>query len=186
MKGAIAKAQEFKESYGNAFIPQQFENAANPAVHVATTAQEIWEDTDGKVDIFVSAVGTGGTVTGVGTGLKQKNPDVKIVAVEPAGSPVLSGGKPGPHKIQGIGAGFVPGVLNRDVIDEILTVENDEAFDTSRAVAKSDGLLVGISAGAALAAATRLAERPENAGKNIVVLLPDNGERYLSTSLFQV
>lgn len=184
MKGAIAKAQEFKESYGNAFIPQQFENAANPAVHVATTAQEIWEDTDGKVDIFVSAVGTGGTVTGVGTGLKQKNPDVKIVAVEPAGSPVLSGGKPGPHKIQGIGAGFVPGVLNRDVIDEILTVENDEAFDTSRAVAKSDGLLVGISAGAALAAATRLAERPENAGKNIVVLLPDNGERYLSTSLF--
>ncbi len=186
MKGAIAKAQEFKESYGNAFIPQQFENAANPAVHVATTAQEIWEDTDGKVDIFVSAVGTGGTVTGVGTGLKQKNPDVKIVAVEPAGSPVLSGGKPGPHKIQGIGAGFVPGVLNRDVIDEILTVENDEAFDTSRAVAKSDGLLVGISAGAALAAATRLAERPEIAGKNIVVLLPDNGERYLSTSLFQV
>ena len=186
MKGAIAKAQEFKESYGNAFIPQQFENAANPAVHVATTAQEIWEDTDGKVDIFVSAVGTGGTVTGVGTGLKQKNPDVKIVAVEPAGSPVLSGGKPGPHKIQGIGAGFVPGVLNRDVIDEILTVENDEAFDTSRAVAKSDGLLVGISAGAALAAATRLAERPENAGKNIVVLLPDNGERYLSTSLLLV
>lgn len=186
MKGAIAKAQELKESYGNAFIPQQFENAANPAVHVATTAQEIWEDTDGKVDIFVSAVGTGGTVTGVGTGLKQKNPDVKIVAVEPAGSPVLSGGKPGPHKIQGIGAGFVPGVLNRDVIDEILTVENDEAFDTSRAVAKSDGLLVGISAGAALAAATRLAERPENAGKNIVVLLPDTGERYLSTSLFQV
>ena len=186
MKGAIAKAQELKESYGNAFIPQQFENAANPAVHVATTAQEIWEDTDGKVDIFVSAVGTGGTVTGVGTGLKQKNPDVKIVAVEPAGSPVLSGGKPGPHKIQGIGAGFVPGVLNRDVIDEILTVENDEAFDTSRAVAKSDGLLVGISAGAALAAATRLAERQENAGKNIVVLLPDTGERYLSTSLFQV
>lgn len=186
MKGAIAKAQELKESYGNAFIPQQFENAANPAVHVATTAQEIWEDTDGKVDIFVSAVGTGGTVTGVGTGLKQKNPDVKIVAVEPAGSPVLSGGKPGPHKIQGIGAGFVPGVLNRDVIDEILTVENDEAFDTSRAVAKSDGLLVGISAGAALAAATRLAQRPENAGKNIVVLLPDTGERYLSTSLFQV
>lgn len=186
MKGAIAKAVELKEKYGNAFIPQQFENTANPAIHKKTTAEEIWRDTDGSVDIFVSAVGTGGTVTGTGEGLKAKNPNVKIVAVEPADSPVLSGGKPGPHKIQGIGAGFVPDVLNMELLDEIITVANDDAFNTSRKVAKTDGLLVGISAGAALYAATELAKRPENAGKNIVVLLPDTGERYLSTSLFTI
>lgn len=186
MKGAIAKAEQLKEEYGNAFIPQQFENQANPAIHKKTTAQEIWNDTDGTVDIFVSAVGTGGTVTGTGRGLKEKKPDVKVVAVEPAGSPVLSGGRPGPHKIQGIGAGFVPEVLDVDLLDEIIQVENDTAFETSRHVAQTDGLLVGISAGAALAAATELAKRPENAGKNIVVLLPDTGERYLSTSLFTV
>ena len=186
MKGAIAKAEQLKEEYGNAFIPQQFENEANPAIHKKTTAQEILKDTDGKVDIFVSAVGTGGTVTGTGQGLKEANPDVKVVAVEPAGSPVLSGGKPGPHKIQGIGAGFVPDVLDKEILDEIIPVENDDAFETSRKVAKSDGLLVGISSGAALYAATQLAKRKENAGKNIVVLLPDTGERYLSTSLFVV
>ena len=184
MKGAIKKAEELKEEYGNAFIPQQFENEANPAIHKKTTAQEILKDTDGKVDIFVSAVGTGGTVTGTGQGLKEANPDVKVVAVEPAGSPVLSGGKPGPHKIQGIGAGFVPDVLDKEILDEIIPVENDDAFETSRKVAKSDGLLVGISSGAALHAATILANRPENAGKNIVVLLPDTGDRYLSTALF--
>ena len=183
MKGAIKKAEELKEEYGNAFIPQQFENEANPAIHKKTTAQEILKDTDGKVDIFVSAVGTGGTVTGTGQGLKEANPDVKVVA---AGSPVLSGGKPGPHKIQGIGAGFVPDVLDKEILDEIIPVENDDAFETSRKVAKSDGLLVGISSGAALYAATQLAKRKENAGKNIVVLLPDTGERYLSTSLFVV
>lgn len=186
MKGAIAKAEQLKEEYGNAFIPQQFKNKANSAIHKKTTAQEIWEDTDGKVDIFVSAVGTGGTITGTGLGLKEKNPNVKVVAVEPKDSPVLSGGKPGPHKIQGIGAGFIPDVLELDVLDEIIQVENDDAFNTSRAVAKSDGLLVGISAGAALYAATELAKRPENEGKNIVVLLPDTGERYLSTSLFDI
>lgn len=186
MKGAIAKANALKEEYGNAFIPQQFENEANPAIHKVTTAQEIWNDTDGQVDIFVSAVGTGGTVTGTGLGLKEKNPNVKVVAVEPADSPVLSGGAPGPHKIQGIGAGFIPKVINMDIIDEIIKVENDAAFETSRNVAKTDGLLVGISAGAALFAATELAKRPENAGKNIVVLLPDTGERYLSTSLFNL
>ena len=157
---------------------------ANPAIHKATTAQEIWNDTDGQVDIFVSAVGTGGTVTGTGLGLKEKNPDVKVVAVEPASSPVLSGGKPGPHKIQGIGAGFVPDVLRMDILDEIIPVENDAAFETSRDVARTDGVLVGISSGAALFAATELAKRPENEGKTIVVLLPDTGERYLSTSLF--
>ena len=183
-KGVIAKAESLKEEYGNAFIPQQFENAANPAIHKATTAQEIWNDTDGQVDIFVSAVGTGGTVTGTGLGLKEKNPDVKVVAVEPASSPVLSGGKPGPHKIQGIGAGFVPDVLRMDILDEIIPVENDAAFETSRDVARTDGVLVGISSGAALFAATELAKRPENEGKTIVVLLPDTGERYLSTSLF--
>lgn len=185
MKGAIAKAQALVEEYGNAVILQQFENKANPAIHRATTAEEVWADTDGKVDIFVAGVGTGGTVTGTGEILKAKNPEVKIVAVEPAGSPVLSGGNPGPHKIQGIGAGFVPGVMNLDIVDEILQIENEDAFAASRAVAKSEGLLVGISSGAALHAATVLAKRPENKGKNIVVLLPDTGERYLSTSLFE-
>ena len=185
MKGAIAKAEQLKEEYGNAVIPQQFENAANPAIHKETTAKEIWEDTDGKVDIFVSAVGTGGTITGTGAGLKEKNPDLKIVAVEPKDSAVLSGGQPGPHKIQGIGAGFVPKVLELDLIDEIIPVENDAAFQTARKVAKTDGLLVGISSGAALYAADVLARRPENKGKNIVVLLPDTGERYLSTALFE-
>lgn len=185
MKGAIAKAQALVEEYGNAVILQQFENKANPAIHRATTAEEIWADTDGKVDIFVAGVGTGGTVTGTGEVLKAKNPEVKIVAVEPAGSPVLSGGNPGPHKIQGIGAGFVPGVMNLDIVDEILQIENEDAFAASRAVAKAEGLLVGISSGAAIHAATVLAKRPENKGKNIVVLLPDTGERYLSTSLFE-
>lgn len=185
MKGAIAKAQALVEEYGNAIIPQQFENEANPEIHRKTTAEEIWADTDGKVDIFVAGVGTGGTVTGNGEVLKAKNPNVKVVAVEPASSPVLSGGKPGPHKIQGIGAGFVPGVMNLDIVDEIIKVENDDAFAAARSVAKSDGLLVGISSGAAIHAATELAKRPENEGKNIVVLLPDTGERYLSTSLFE-
>ena len=184
MKGAIAKAESLKEEYGNAFIPQQFENAANPAIHKATTAQEIWNDTDGQVDIFVSAVGTGGTVTGTGLGLKEKNPDVKVVAVEPASSPVLSGGKPGPHKIQGIGAGFVPKNYNSAVVDGILQVSNDDAIRTGRELAKYEGLLVGISSGAAVSAATQLAQLPENEGKNIVVLLPDTGERYLSTLLY--
>jgi cysteine synthase A len=184
MRGAIEKANQLKEEYGNAFIPQQFENEANPAIHKATTAQEIWEDTDGKVDIFVSSVGTGGTLTGTAEFLKEKNPAVQIVAVEPAASAVLSGEKPGPHKIQGIGAGFIPQVMKMELVDEIIKVENEEAFEMSRKVAKTDGLLVGISSGAALVAAVRLAERPENAGKRIVVLLPDSGERYLSTSLF--
>ena len=185
MKGAIAKANELAKEYGNAIIPQQFENIANPEIHRKTTAEEIWRDTDGNVDIFVAGVGTGGTVTGNGEVLKQKNPNVKIVAVEPAASPVLSGGKPGPHKIQGIGAGFVPEVMNLDIVDEIIKVENEDAFTASRAVAKDEGLLVGISAGAAIHAATELAKRPENKGKNIVVLLPDTGERYLSTPLFE-
>lgn len=184
MKGAIAKAHELVEEYGNAIIPQQFENEANPEIHRVTTAEEIWRDTDGNVDIFVAGVGTGGTVTGNGEALKAKNPNIKIVAVEPESSPVLSGGKPGPHKIQGIGAGFIPAVINLDVVDEIIKVSNDNAFETSRKVAKTDGLLVGISSGAALYAATELAKRPENKGKNIVVLLPDTGERYLSTPLF--
>ena len=184
MRGAIEKAAQLKEEYGNAFIPQQFENEANPEIHKATTAQEIWKDTDGNVDIFVSSVGTGGTLTGTGEGLREKNPDVKIIAVEPATSAVLSGEQPGPHKIQGIGAGFIPKVMDMSLVDEIIKVGNEEAFETAREVAKSDGLLVGISSGAALWAATELAKRPENAGKRIVVLLPDTGERYLSTSLF--
>ena len=184
MRGAVEKAAQLKEEYGNAFIPQQFENEANPEIHKATTAQEIWKDTDGNVDIFVSSVGTGGTLTGTGAGLREKNPNVKIIAVEPATSAVLSGEKPGPHKIQGIGAGFIPKVMDMSLVDEIIKVGNEEAFETAREVAKSDGLLVGISSGAALWAATELAKRPENAGKRIVVLLPDTGERYLSTSLF--
>lgn len=185
MGGAIRKAEELVEQYGNAIIPQQFENKANPAIHRSTTAEEIWSDTDGKVDIFVAGVGTGGTISGVGETLKAKNPNVKIVAVEPASSPVLSGGKAGPHKIQGIGAGFVPAVLDLDVVDEIIPVANEAAFEAARAVAKTDGLLVGISSGAAIHAATELAKRPENKNKHIVVLLPDTGERYLSTSLFE-
>lgn len=184
MRGAIEKAAQLKEEYGNAFIPQQFENEANPAIHKATTAQEIWKDTDGNVDIFVSSVGTGGTLTGTGEGLREKNPNVKIIAVEPATSAVLSGEKPGPHKIQGIGAGFIPKVMDMSLVDEVIKVSNEEAFETAREVAKSDGLLVGISSGAALWAATELAKRTENVGKRIVVLLPDTGERYLSTSLF--
>ena len=186
MKGAIAKANELKEQYGNAFIPQQFENKANPAIHKKTTAEEIWRDTDGKVDAFVSAVGTGGTATGTGSGLKEHNPNVKLIAVEPADSPVLSGGAPGPHKIQGIGAGFIPGVMDLSIVDEIIRIQNDDAFDTARKIAKTDGVLVGISAGAALYAATELAKRPEYEGKTIVVLFPDTGERYLSTSLFNL
>jgi cysteine synthase A len=185
MAGAIARAKELVQEYGNAIIPQQFENKANPEAHRLTTAEEIWRDTDGEVDIFVAGVGSGGTITGNGQALKAKNPNVKIVAVEPASSPVLSGGKPGPHKIQGIGAGFVPAVLELDVVDEIIQIENEDAFAASREIAKTDGVLVGISSGAAIHAATILANRPENKGKKIVVLLPDTGERYLSTPLFE-
>ena len=184
MKGAIARAEELAAEIPNSFIPSQFTNPANPAVHRATTGPEIWEDTDGKVDIFVAGVGTGGTVTGVGEYLKAQNPNVKVVAVEPAGSPVLSQGKAGPHKIQGIGAGFVPDTLNTKVYDEIIPVENEDAFSTGRALARKEGLLVGISSGAAVWAATQLARRPENAGKVIVALLPDTGDRYLSTPMF--
>ena len=184
MKGAIAKAQELAAETPNSFIPSQFTNPANPAIHRATTGPEIWKDTDGKVDIFVAGVGTGGTVSGVGEYLKSQNPNVKVVAVEPAGSPVLSKGTPGPHKIQGIGAGFVPETLDTKVYDEIITVENDDAFATGRALAREDGMLVGISSGAAVFAATQLAKRPENKGKIIVALLPDTGERYLSTPMF--
>ena len=184
MKGAIEKAQELAAQTPNSFIPSQFTNPANPAIHKKTTGPEIWNDTDGKVDIFVAGVGTGGTVSGVGEYLKSQNPNVKVVAVEPAGSPVLSKGTPGPHKIQGIGAGFVPDTLNTDVYDEIIAVENEDAFATGRALAKKEGLLVGISSGAAVFAATELAKRPENKGKIIVALLPDTGERYLSTPMF--
>ena len=183
MPGAIRKAQELA-SQTDAFIPQQFDNEANPEVHRQTTAKEIWEDTDGKVDIFVAGVGTGGTVTGVGEVLKRLNPNVKVVAVEPYDSPVLSGGKPGPHKLQGIGAGFAPKVLNTKVYDEIFRVKNEDAFAASRLLAKTEGTLVGISSGAAAHAALQIAKRPENVGKTIVVLLPDTGERYLSTALF--
>ena len=184
MKGAIAKADELAKEIPNSFIPGQFVNPANPKAHIATTGPEIWDDTDGKVDIFVAGVGTGGTITGVGQYLKSKNPGVKVVAVEPAASPVLSKGTAGAHKIQGIGAGFVPDVLDTKVYDEIIPVENDDAFATGRLIGHKEGVLVGISSGAAVWAAIQLAKRPENAGKNIVVLLPDTGDRYLSTPLF--
>ncbi len=184
MKGAIARAEELKANNPKAVILQQFANPANPAVHKRTTAEEIWRDTDGNVDVFVAGVGTGGTVSGVGEVLKKRNPNVKIVAVEPTDSPVLSGGAPAPHKIQGIGAGFVPATYNAAVVDEVITVTNDDAIRTSRELARSEGLLVGISAGAAVYAATQLAQKAENAGKNIVVVLPDTGERYLSTVLY--
>ena len=184
MPGAIAKAKELAEQTLNSYIPSQFTNPANPAVHLKTTGPEIWADTDGKVDIFVAGVGTGGTLSGVGAYLKSQNPNIKVVAVEPATSPVLSGGKAGPHKIQGIGAGFVPDTLNTDIYDEILPVQNEDAFATGRALARSEGVLVGISSGAAVFAAAQLAKRPGNAGKVIVALLPDTGERYLSTPMF--
>ena len=184
MKGAIAKAEELAAETPDSFIPSQFTNAANPAAHLATTGPEIWNDTDGKVDIFVAGVGTGGTLSGVGEYLKSKNPNVKAVAVEPAGSPVLSKGTPGPHKIQGIGAGFVPETLNTDIYDEIIAVENEDAFATGRAIARKEGILVGISSGAAVYAALQLAKRSENKGKVIVALLPDTGDRYLSTPMF--
>jgi cysteine synthase len=185
MKGAIEKAEELAAATPNSFVPQQFNNPANPAIHRATTAEEIWADTDGKVDILVAGVGTGGTLTGVGEVLKARNPGVKIIAVEPFDSPVLSGGIPGPHKIQGVGAGFIPKVLNPEVYDEIFKVKNDEAFDVARQLAREEGLLVGISGGAAAFAGRQIARRPENKGKLVVVVIPDTGERYLSTALFQ-
>lgn len=185
MRGAIEKANQLAEEIPNSFIPAQFDNPANPQAHRTTTGPEIWNDTDGEVDIFVAGVGTGGTLTGVGEYLKSKNENVKIVAIEPKGSPVLSEGRPGPHRIQGIGAGFVPKVLNTDIYDEIIAVENDDAFETARYLAKTEGILAGISSGAALYGAIELAKRPENEGKTIVTLLPDTGDRYFSTSLFQ-
>lgn len=184
MKGAIAKADELAKEIPNSFIPGQFVNPANPAVHKATTGPEIWNDTDGKVDIFLAGVGTGGTLTGTGEYLKSRNPDIKVVALEPASSPVLSEGTGGPHKIQGIGAGFVPDVLNTEIYDEVITIENDDAFAAGKLLAKQEGVLVGISSGAALHGAIQLAKRPENKGKTIVVILPDNGDRYYSTPLF--
>ena len=184
MKGAIAKAEELAETTPNAFIPSQFTNPANPAAHKATTGPEIWNDLDGKVDIFLAGVGTGGTLTGVGEYLKEQNPDVKVFAIEPASSPVLSKGTAGPHKIQGIGAGFIPEILNTNIYDEVLPIENDDAFKYGRQFSQVEGILIGISAGAALAAAVQVAQKPENKGKNIVVLLPDTGDRYLSTDLF--
>ena len=184
MNGAIAKANELAAEYENSFIPGQFENPANPEIHRKTTGPEIWKDADGQVDIFVAGVGTGGTITGVGEYLKSQNPDVKVVAVEPATSPVLSQGKSGPHKIQGIGAGFIPKALNTDVYDEVFPVENEDAFTTGKLIAKHEGILVGISSGAALYAAIQLAKRPENKGKTIIALLPDSGDRYYSTPLF--
>ncbi len=184
MKGAIAKAEELAKEIPNSFIPAQFDNPANPAMHYATTGPEIWEDTDGKVDIFVSGIGTGGTITGTGKFLKEKNSNIKVVAVEPADSPVLSKGVSGAHKIQGIGAGFVPGTLDTSIYDEVIAVQNEDAFKKGREIVQAEGVLVGVSSGAALWAASELAQRPENEGKTIVVLLPDTGERYLSTALF--
>lgn len=184
MAGAIRKAHELAEEIGNAFIPQQFENKANAEIHRRTTAEEIWRDTDGKVDILVAGIGTGGTITGVGEVLKKRNPHIQVIAVEPDSSPVLSGGKPGPHKLQGIGAGFVPKVLNTDIYDEIIRIKDEEAYERGRQLARTDGVLTGVSSAAAVAAAIRVAKRPENEKKNIVVILPDTGERYLSTPIY--